>query len=164
MGFGLIVGLTCTNILSVKSFGVLEYWFSLVKVVTILTFIALGAFTIFGVLPISLVSGVRHLWNNGGFAPTGIPSIPSALVLALFSFTSMEIVTIAAAESEVPRRNIRKAIRSIVWRMLIFYFGSSFVIVSLVSSILTSALVLVDVWLQYRDRGASSLSLTSVAE
>ncbi|WP_435609787.1 amino acid permease [Pseudomonas knackmussii] len=133
VGVGLIVGLTCTNILSVKNFGVLEYWFSLVKVVTILAFIALGAFAIFGALPISSVSGVGHLWNDGGFAPTGIPGIASALVLALFSFTGMEIVTIAAAESEDPRRNIRKAIRSVVWRMLIFYFGSIFVIVSLVA-------------------------------
>lgn len=133
VGAVMIIGLTGTNILSVKNFGVLEYWFSLFKVVTILGFIALGFAAVFGWLPGYSASGVSHLWADGGFAPTGLPGIASALVLALFSFTGMEIVTIAAAESEDPRRNIRRAIRSVVWRMVIFYFGSIFLIVSLVA-------------------------------
>lgn len=133
VGAVLIITLTCTNILSVKNFGTLEYWFSLIKVVTILGFIVLGGLAIAGLLPSSSASGVGHLWSDGGFAPTGLPGIASALVLALFSFTGMEIVTIAAAESEDPRANIRRAIKSVVWRMLIFYFGSIFVIVSLVA-------------------------------
>ncbi|NMZ61031.1 amino acid permease [Pseudomonas nitroreducens] len=133
IGVALIVALTFTNILSVKNFGTLEYWFSLIKVVTILAFIVLGLSAIAGLLPGSSARGLEHLWADGGFAPTGLPGMASALVLALFSFTGMEIVTIAAAESEDPRRNIRKAIRSVVWRMLIFYFGSIFVIVSLVA-------------------------------
>lgn len=126
-------GLTLTSILSVKSFGTLEYWFSLIKVITILAFIGLGAFAIASALPSSSASGFGHLWQDGGFAPTGLPGIASALVLALFSFTGMEIVTIAATESEDPRANIRRAIHSVVWRMLIFYFGSIFVIVALVA-------------------------------
>ncbi len=133
IGVILIVGLTLTNIMSVKNFGTLEYWFSLIKVVTILAFIALGACAIAGLLPSSSATGFGHLWQDGGFAPTGLAGIASALVLALFSFTGMEIVTIAAAESEDPRANIRRAIRSVVWRMLIFYFGSILVIVSLVA-------------------------------
>lgn len=133
VGAVLIITLTCTNILSVKNFGTLEYWFSLIKVVTILGFIVLGGLAIAGLMPSSSASGVGHLWSDGGFAPTGLPGIASALVLALFSFTGMEIVTIAAAESEDPRANIRRAIKSVVWRMLIFYFGSIFVIVSLVA-------------------------------
>ncbi|WP_409488238.1 amino acid permease [Pseudomonas promysalinigenes] len=133
VGVVLIIGLTLTNVMSVKNFGTLEYWFSLIKVVTILAFIALGILAISGMLPSSASSGVGHLWQDGGFAPTGLPGIASALVLALFSFTGMEIVTIAAAESEDPRANIRRAIKSVVWRMLIFYFGSIFVIVSLVA-------------------------------
>ncbi|GAB1619905.1 gamma-aminobutyrate permease [Pseudomonas sp. NGC7] len=133
VGVALIIGLTLTNIMSVKNFGTHEYWFSLIKVVTILAFIALGILALSGMLPGSASSGVGHLWQDGGFAPTGMPGIASALVLALFSFTGMEIVTIAAAESEDPRGNIRRAIKSVVWRMLIFYFGSIFVIVSLVA-------------------------------
>lgn len=133
VGALLILALTWTNVLSVKNFGTLEYWFSLIKVVTIIGFIVLGIVAIAGGLPASTASGVSHLWADGGFAPTGLPGIASALVLALFSFTGMEIVTIAAAESEDPKANIRRAIRSVVWRMLIFYFGSIFVIVSLVA-------------------------------
>ncbi len=133
VGVVLIVGLTLTNIMSVKNFGTLEYWFSLIKVVTILAFIVMGILAIAGLLPSSSASGFGHLWQDGGFAPTGLPGIASALVLALFSFTGMEIVTIAAAESEDPQANIRRAIRSVVWRMLIFYFGSIFVIVCLVA-------------------------------
>ncbi|WP_438942747.1 amino acid permease [Pseudomonas amygdali] len=133
VGVVLIVGLTMTNTMSVKNFGTLEYWFSLIKVVTILAFVLLGGIAIAGFLPSSSATGVGHLWADGGFAPNGVAGIASALVLALFSFTGMEIVTIAAAESEDPRANIRKALRSVVWRMLIFYFGSIFVIVSLVA-------------------------------
>lgn len=133
VGAVMIVLLTATNILSVKNFGTLEYWFSLFKVITILAFIALGLAAIFGLLPGSSTSGVSHLWIDGGFAPTGGTGILAALVLAMFSFTGMEIVTIAAAESPDPRTSIRKAIRSVVWRMVIFYFGSIFVIVSLVA-------------------------------
>ncbi|NVZ99113.1 amino acid permease [Pseudomonas gingeri] len=133
VGTLLICVLTATNVLSVKNFGALEYWLSLFKIVTILGFIALGTAAVFGWLPGGHARGVQHLWADGGFAPTGIAGIASALVLALFSFTGMEIVTIAAAESEDPRRNIRKAIRSVVWRMVIFYFGSIFLIVSLVA-------------------------------
>lgn len=133
VGAVLILALTWTNVLSVKNFGTLEYWFSLIKVITIIGFIVLGIVAIAGGLPASTASGVSHLWADGGFAPTGLPGIASALVLALFSFTGMEIVTIAAAESEDPKANIRRAIRSVVWRMLIFYFGSIFVIVSLVA-------------------------------
>lgn len=133
VGAVLILALTWTNVLSVKNFGTLEYWFSLIKVITIIGFIVLGIVAIAGGLPASTASGVSHLWADGGFAPTGLPGIASALVLALFSFTGMEIVTIAAAESEDPKANIRRAIRSVVWRMLIIYFGSIFVIVSLVA-------------------------------
>lgn len=71
IGVALIVGLTLTNILSVKNFGTLEYWFSLIKVVAILAFIGLGVFAISGMLPSSSANGVGHLWRDGGFAPTG---------------------------------------------------------------------------------------------
>lgn len=97
VGAVMIVLLTATNILSVKNFGTLEYWFSLFKVITILAFIALGLAAIFGLLPGSSTSGVSHLWIDGGFAPTGGTGILAALVLAMFSFTGMEMVTIAAA-------------------------------------------------------------------
>jgi len=120
------------NSLSVGSFGTLEYWLSLFKVVSIVSFIGLGVLAIFGLLPGSSTSGISNLYANGGFAPNGNVAIVAALLTAMFSFQGSEVVTIAAAESRDPKANIKKAIRAVVWRLGLFYLGSMFVVVCLV--------------------------------
>jgi GABA permease len=120
------------NSLSVGSFGTLEYWLSLFKVVSIVTFIVLGVLAIFGLMPGSSTSGISNLWANGGFAPKGNVAIVAALLTAMFSFQGSEVVTIAAAESRDPKANIKKAIRAVVWRLGLFYLGSMFVVVCLI--------------------------------
>lgn len=132
IGIVMIGVLTATNLISVKNFGEIEYWLAWIKVVSIVAFIVLGLLAVFGILPGSHTSGVSHLWADGGFAPVGFGGIIAALVLASFSFTGMEIATIAAAESPEPKKSIRRAIRNVIWRMMIFYFGSIFLIVALV--------------------------------
>ncbi|MFG0632015.1 amino acid permease [Pseudomonas sp. xss_2] len=126
------VGLIATNCLSVGNFGRMEYWLSLFKVISIVTFIILGLLAIFGVLPGSSVSGISNLTANGGFAPNGYVAIVAALLTAMFSFQGSEVVTIAAAETKEPKANIKKAIRSVVWRLGLFYLGSMFVVVCLI--------------------------------
>ncbi|MGW0686212.1 amino acid permease [Streptomyces sp. NPDC002754] len=127
-----ILLLTGSNLLAVRNYGEFEYWFSLIKVVAIVAFLVLGALAILGVLPGSDAHGVSNLWSHGGFAPQGVTAILAGLLTAMFSFQGSEIVTIAAAESEEPRKNIKKAIRAVVWRLGLFYIGSILVVVCLV--------------------------------
>lgn len=127
-----ILLLTGSNLLAVRNYGEFEYWFSLVKVVAIVAFLVLGALAVLGLLPGSDTHGVSNLWSHGGFAPKGVTAILAGLLTAMFSFQGSEIVTIAAAESEEPRKNIKKAIRAVVWRLGLFYLGSILVVVCLV--------------------------------
>lgn len=128
----LIVFLTGSNLLAVRNYGEFEYWFALLKVVAIVAFLVLGLLAVLGLLPGSGTSGVANLWQHGGFAPKGGIAILAGLLTAMFSFQGSEIVTIAAAESPEPRKNIKKAVRAVVWRLGLFYIGSIFIVVSLV--------------------------------
>lgn len=130
--FGVTFVLIASNCLSVKNFGEIEYWLSLFKVIAIVGFIILGVLAILDLLPGSSTSGYQNLFVNGGFAPQGNVAIVAALLTAMFSFMGSEVVTIAAAESDNPKKNIRKAIRSVVWRLALFYLGSMIVVVCLV--------------------------------
>ncbi|MEV6313160.1 amino acid permease [Streptomyces sp. NPDC051840] len=127
-----ILLLTGSNLLAVRNYGEFEYWFSLIKVVAIVAFLVLGVLAVLGLLPASDTRGVSNLWSHGGFAPKGVTAVLAGLLTAMFSFQGSEIVTIAAAESEEPRKNIKKAIRAVVWRLGLFYIGSILVVVCLV--------------------------------
>ncbi|MFE7711864.1 amino acid permease [Streptomyces sp. NPDC057486] len=127
-----IVLLTASNLLSVKNYGEFEYWFALLKVIAIVGFLILGILAVTGALPGSHTSGISRLWDQGGFAPKGSFAILAGLLTAMFAFQGSEIVTIAAAESDEPKKNIKKAIRAIVWRLGLFYLGSILIVVSLV--------------------------------
>ncbi|ANF57012.1 amino acid permease [Halotalea alkalilenta] len=132
VSLAIVVVLTLTNLLSVKGFGEFEFWFALVKVVAIIAFIALGLAAVFGLLPVPEVGGVERLVSNGGFAPNGMGAIVGGVLITAFSFFGAEIVTIAAAESRDPQRQITRATNLVVWRIAIFYLLSIFLVVSLV--------------------------------
>ncbi|NYE08520.1 AAT family amino acid transporter/lysine-specific permease [Bacillus niacini] len=108
------------NALSVKSYGESEYWFSLIKVVTIIVFIGVGLLTIFGILGGPFI-GFKNF--TVGHAPVngGLLSVLSIFLIAGFSFQGTELVGIAAGESEEPEKNVPKAIRQVFWRILLFY-------------------------------------------
>lgn len=124
----LLVLLTLTNLFSVKSFGEFEYWFSSIKIAAIIVFLTLGFLYIFGFWPGAELS-FSHLTDQGGFAPKGIKAIFEGIVIVMFSFIGSEVVTIAAAESQEPKKAVAKATRSVIWRFLIFFIGSVFVVV-----------------------------------
>ncbi|WP_299540786.1 amino acid permease [uncultured Streptomyces sp.] len=127
-----IAVLAGSNLLAVRNYGEFEYWFALLKVIAIVAFLVLGVLAVLGVLPGSDTHGVSNLWSHGGFAPQGAMAVIAGLLTAMFSFQGSEIVTIAAAESEEPRKNIKKAVRAVVWRLGLFYIGSIFIVVCLV--------------------------------
>ncbi|QBF28950.1 GABA permease [Pseudomonas tructae] len=124
--------LTATNLFSVKNYGEFEFWFALLKVVAIIGFIVLGVAAVFGLLPDSQVSGVSHLFDTQGFMPNGMGAVLAAMLTTMFSFMGTEIVTIAAAESKDPGKQITKATNSVIWRIFLFYLVSIFLVVALV--------------------------------
>lgn len=116
--------LTLTNIFSVKSFGEFEYWFSMIKVVAIIAFMGIGLTIILGLFPGIESPGMSNFTGHGGFMPLGIGSIFVGIVTVVFSYFGAEIAAIAAGESENPEKAIVIAIKSVVWRVLLFYIGS----------------------------------------
>ncbi len=123
--------LTVTNLISVKFYGEFEFWFAAIKVVAIFAFLALGILAIFGLLPGVEAPGVSNLFGHGGFFPNGTAAVLSAILVVVFSFFGSEIATIAAGESADPAAAVKSAVRSVVWRILIFYIGSITVVVTL---------------------------------
>ncbi len=115
------------NFAKVSGFGEFEFWFSFIKVAVIVGFLIIGILLIFGLLPGHTFVGTEN-FIGGGFMPNGLPGLASGLLAVAFAFGGIEIVTIAAAESEDPARSIRSATRSVIWRIAIFYIGSILVI------------------------------------
>ena len=123
---------TAINLLGVKNFGEFEFWFAILKVAAILGFIAIGAALLLGWLPNAASPGLSNFTANGGFAPTGLAGVGAALLVVIFAFGGTEIVAVAAAETEDPERSIARAIRTVAWRILVFYIGSLSVIIAVV--------------------------------
>ncbi|AOW94165.1 amino acid transporter [Rhodococcus sp. WMMA185] len=127
----MMIVLTLTNIASVKSFGEFEFWFASIKVAAISIFIVLGVLAIFGFLPGVEAPGFTNLTGHGGLFPNGSGALFAAILVVVFSFFGAEIATIAAGESANPVAAVRSAVRSVVWRILIFYIGSIAIVVTL---------------------------------
>ncbi|WP_328315205.1 amino acid permease [Streptomyces sp. NBC_00442] len=126
-----MVVFTAANLASVKNFGEFEFWFAALKIFAIVAFLALGLLAIFGVLPDTSAVGLSNLTGQGGFLPAGVSGVVSGVLAVIFAFGGLEVVTIAAAESDDPVRAVGRAVRSAVWRILFFYVGSMLVIVTL---------------------------------
>jgi GABA permease len=131
LGVLLMAVMTCVNLMSARSYGEFEFWFASIKVAAILVFIALAAaFAIGFTSPSGPTFG--NLTANGGFMPKGWVSVLAGAVTVYFSLTGAEITTIAAAESKEPARAVARMSTSVVVRILTFYVGSVFLIVSVV--------------------------------
>ncbi|MFD4291925.1 amino acid permease [Rhodococcus sp. NPDC058532] len=112
------------NLSKVRNFGEFEFWFAAMKVTVIIAFLVIGVLLVFGLLPDTDPVGATNLFGEGGFMPNGIAGISAGLLVVAFAFGGIEIVTIAAAESKDPERSIATAVRSVVWRISVFYLGS----------------------------------------
>ncbi|MEU8680323.1 amino acid permease [Streptomyces sp. NPDC048611] len=119
-----------SNLTAVKNFGEFEFWFSAIKVATIVAFLVLGVLGILGVF--GDAPGTGNLTGHGGFFPTGAAGLAAGLLTTISGFAGLETVTIAAAESDNPSRNVARAVRTAVWRIAVFYIGSMAVVVTLV--------------------------------
>lgn len=113
------------NMLSVKVFGELEFWFSLIKVLALAIFLVVGIyFVIFGTPIEGHVTGFSLITDNGGFFPNGI--LPAFVIIqgVVFAYASIELIGTAAGETEDPRKVMPRAIRAVVLRLVVFYVGS----------------------------------------
>lgn len=116
------------NLAKVSNFGEFEFWFAAIKVTVIIGFLVVGTLLVFGLLPASDPVGAANFTGLGGFAPNGVSGIAAGLLVVAFAFGGIEIVTIAAAESKDPALSVGRAVRSVVWRISVFYLGSILVI------------------------------------
>lgn len=123
-----MVAFTAVNLTSVRNYGEFEYWFALLKVTAIVLFLVFGAALLLGLVPGATSPGLGNLVNEGGFAPNGMAGIATALFVVVFAFGGTEIVAVAAAETSDPSRSVASAVRTVVWRILVFYVGSIFII------------------------------------
>jgi L-asparagine transporter-like permease len=125
------IALLYVNARSVGSFGAFEYWFSMIKVVAIVLFIAMGAALIFGASPRPAI-GFGNLTAQGGFFPHGIGGVWMALVFVIFSYMGTEIVAVTAGESQNPETSLPRAARAMALRLIIFYLGAISILVTIV--------------------------------
>ncbi|WP_136609770.1 amino acid permease [Sinomonas albida] len=126
-----VAALTAVNLTRVKNFGEFEFWFALLKVAAIVAFLLVGAALLFGWIPGVQSPGLAN-FGGAGFAPHGFEGIATALFVVAFAFGGTEIVSVAAAETRDPARSVGKAVRTVVWRILVFYIGSIFIIAAVI--------------------------------
>ncbi|KAA9029965.1 amino acid permease [Niallia endozanthoxylica] len=126
-----MVILAAANLVSVKSFGEFEFWFALIKIVTIVLMIVAGLGLIFfGLGNGGNAIGLSNLWSHGGFFAGGFKGFFFALALVIGAYQGVELVGITAGEAKNPQTTLTKAINSLIGRILIFYIGAIFVIVT----------------------------------
>jgi len=123
--------LLVVNAYSVKAFGLVEYWFSTIKVFAIIVFILLSI----GILTQSnqgMNQVVTNLRGHGGFFPNGFSGVWIGVIISIFSYLSIEMIAVAAGEAKDPEKAVKKAFKSTALRLILFYLLSLFLIVTLV--------------------------------
>jgi AAT family amino acid transporter/D-serine/D-alanine/glycine transporter len=128
-----LVVLYGANMLAVRVFGEMEFWFALIKVAMIVMLIVGGlAVILFGVGDLGATAGFSNLWSHGGFLPFGFVGVLLTFQMVMFGFQGVELIGVTAGEAENPQVVLPRATNSIIYRILIFYIGALLVIMSLV--------------------------------
>lgn len=111
------------NLMSVKVFGELEFWFSLIKITAIVLMIAGGiAIIVFGLeTQTENAAGLQNLFAHGGFMPNGLWGVLASFTIVMFAFGGIEVIGITAGEAQNPKKVIPQAINSVPVRILLFY-------------------------------------------
>ena len=131
-GIIIIVFLLLANLASAKAYGALEFWFAMIKVVTIILMIILGLLVILvGVGNHGHPVGFNNLWSHGGFFTGGVKGFFFSMAIIAGSYEGIELIGISAGEVANPQEAIVKSVKSVLWRILIFYVGAIFVIVTI---------------------------------
>jgi AAT family amino acid transporter len=122
-----------TNTLAVRVYGELEFWFALVKVITIVALILAGlAVIVFKFGSLGPTASFSNLWSHGGFMPFGLLGVLLTLQIVMFAYSGVELIGVTAGEAENPSVVLPRATNSIIYRILLFYIGALIIIMSLV--------------------------------
>ena len=128
----IILFLLVANLASAKAYATLEFWFAMIKVVTIILMILLGfAVILFGFGNGGHPVGFSNLWSHGGFFTGGLKGFFFSMAIIVGSYEGIELIGISAGEVSDPHKAIVKSVKSVLWRILIFYVGAIFVIVTI---------------------------------
>ena len=131
-GIIIILFLVLANLASAKAYASLEFWFAMIKVVTIILMIILGFIVIFfGVGNGGKPTGFSNLWSHGDFFTGGVKGFFFSMSIIVGSYEGIELLGISAGEVANPKKAIVKSVKSVLWRILIFYVGAIFVIVTI---------------------------------
>lgn len=131
VGFGFLI--TYTNVVKVGTFGEIEFWLALTKILALFAFVILALLIFFGMIgkPHPGFIGGRYFLDNGGLFPNGVMPFLTAMVLLLVNYQGSEIIGLAAGESIDPARMIPRAIRNVTFRILFIYIVPIFCLVSI---------------------------------
>lgn len=120
------------NLLTVKLFGELEFWFACIKVAAIVALIVLGIYFIMTGQPTSVgIASFSNLWSHGGWFPKVLDGFIQSFQMVVFAFAGIELVGLTAGETENPKKVIPQSINSIPIRIILFYVGALGVIMSI---------------------------------
>lgn len=132
-GLCALVILYGTNTMAVRVYGELEFWFALLKIMTILGLILAGlAVIFFNIGPLGSTASFSNLWTHHGFMPFGPLGMLLTLQSVMFAYSGVELIGVTGGEAENPEVELPRATNSIIFRILLFYVGALMVIMSLV--------------------------------
>jgi AAT family amino acid transporter len=123
------VSLVYVNARSVANFGLFEYWFAMIKVVTIVVFLLFGAALLFG-LGFPRIGPTNYV-GHGGFLPHGWAGVGLGVTMAIFSYLGLEVVAVTSGEAARPEIAVPRAMRQTLARLAIFYVGGIAVVVGI---------------------------------
>ncbi|QEY61896.1 amino acid permease [Metapseudomonas lalkuanensis] len=127
-----LISMGGVNLIAVRAFGEFEFWFALIKIVTIVAMVVAGAgMIVFGLGNHGIATGISNLWEHGGFMPNGVQGVLMSLQMVMFAYLGVEMIGLTAGEAKNPQKTIPQAIGSVFWRILLFYVGALFVILSI---------------------------------
>ncbi len=122
--------INAANLVNVRLYGEMEFWFALIKVLAIIAMIGFGLWLLFSGHGGEHAS-VDNLWQHGGFLATGWHGLIMSMAVIMFYFGGLELIGITAAEARDPQKTIPKAVNQVVYRILLFYIGSLVVLLAL---------------------------------
>ncbi|MCX4830683.1 MULTISPECIES: amino acid permease [unclassified Streptomyces] len=123
------------NLVSVKYFGEMEFWFSIVKVATLVAFLFVGIFLVATQHPVDgHTPGLHMITDNGGWMPSGTMAVVLVMQGVVFAYAALELVGVAAGETAEPQKVVPRAVNSIMWRVGLFYCGSVLLLALLLPS------------------------------
>ncbi|KZE80157.1 amino acid permease [Paenibacillus elgii] len=127
-----LVIMSLVNLIAVKAYGELEFWFALIKIITIIFMIIIGVgMIVFGLGNGGIAVGISNLWSHGGFFANGWSGVLLAMQMIMFAYLGIEMIGVTAGEVKDPAKALTRAIDNVFWRILIFYVGALFVIMSI---------------------------------